>query len=70
MARPSVIADASAFICLGWVDQLQILPAGFCLRLELARRNSSCPQPQPGDVTPPLITLLEPVSAVLLSSLP
>jgi len=29
MARPSVIADASALICLGWVDQLQILPALF-----------------------------------------
>ena len=29
MARPSVIADASALICLGWVDQLQILPAIF-----------------------------------------
>jgi hypothetical protein len=27
MARSSVIADASALICLGWVDQLQILPA-------------------------------------------
>lgn len=29
MARSSVIADASALICLGWVDQLQILPAVF-----------------------------------------
>ena len=29
MARPTVIADASALICLGWVDQLQILPAIF-----------------------------------------
>jgi predicted nucleic acid-binding protein len=29
MARPSVIADASTLICLGWVDQLQILPAIF-----------------------------------------
>jgi len=29
MARPSVIADASTLICLGWVDQLQILPALF-----------------------------------------
>jgi predicted nucleic acid-binding protein len=29
MARPSVIADASALICLGWVDQLQVLPAVF-----------------------------------------
>jgi predicted nucleic acid-binding protein len=29
MARPSVVADASALICLGWVDQLQILPALF-----------------------------------------
>ena len=27
MARPSVVADASALICLGWVGQLQILPA-------------------------------------------
>jgi uncharacterized protein len=29
MARPPVIADASALICLAWVDQLQILPALF-----------------------------------------
>ena len=29
MARPSVVADASALICLGWVDQLEILPALF-----------------------------------------
>jgi alpha-tubulin suppressor-like RCC1 family protein len=32
--------------------------------------RSTCPQPQPGDVTPPLINLFEPVGAVLLSSLP
>lgn len=29
MARPTVVADASALICLGRVDQLQILPALF-----------------------------------------
>ena len=29
IARPTVIADASALICLGWVEQLQILPALF-----------------------------------------
>lgn len=29
MARPSVIADASTLICLGWVDQLQIVPGVF-----------------------------------------
>jgi predicted nucleic acid-binding protein len=29
MARPSVVADASALISLGWVDQLRILPALF-----------------------------------------
>jgi predicted nucleic acid-binding protein len=29
MARPIVIADASALISLGWVDQLQLLPALF-----------------------------------------
>jgi hypothetical protein len=29
MAPPSVVADASALICLGRVDQLQILPALF-----------------------------------------
>ncbi len=29
MARPSVIADASTLISLGWVDQLQVLPALF-----------------------------------------
>jgi alpha-tubulin suppressor-like RCC1 family protein len=39
-----------------------------CFPLDPTR--STCPQPQPGDVTPPLINLLEPVSAVLLSSLP
>jgi alpha-tubulin suppressor-like RCC1 family protein len=39
-----------------------------CFPLDPTR--SSCPQPQPGDVTPPVITLTEPVSAVLLSSLP
>jgi len=39
-----------------------------CFPLDPTR--SVCPQPQPGDVTPPQINLLEPVSAVLLSSLP
>jgi alpha-tubulin suppressor-like RCC1 family protein len=32
--------------------------------------RTACPQPQPGDVTPPLINLFEPVGAVLLTSLP
>jgi predicted nucleic acid-binding protein len=29
MARPVVIVDASPLICLGWVEQLEILPAVF-----------------------------------------
>jgi predicted nucleic acid-binding protein len=29
MARPSVVADASALISLSWIDQLRILPALF-----------------------------------------
>lgn len=29
MAQPSAVADASALISLGWVDQLRILPALF-----------------------------------------
>jgi len=29
MAQAPVVADASALICLGWVDQLQLLPAVF-----------------------------------------
>ena len=50
MARPSVIADASALICLGWVDQLQILPALFgrilvppAVATEATRRQSALP---------------------------
>jgi alpha-tubulin suppressor-like RCC1 family protein len=39
-----------------------------CYPLDPTR--SVCPQPQPGDVTPPVITLTEPTSAVLLSSVP
>jgi alpha-tubulin suppressor-like RCC1 family protein len=39
-----------------------------CFPLDPTR--SSCPQPQPGDVTPPVITLTEPPSAVLVSSVP
>jgi len=50
MARPTVIADASALICLGWVDQLQILPALFdriavppAVGAEVTHRESALP---------------------------
>jgi predicted nucleic acid-binding protein len=50
MARPSVVADASAIICLGWVDQLQILPALFgrivvppAVAAEATHRQSALP---------------------------
>jgi hypothetical protein len=39
-----------------------------CFPLDATR--STCPQPVPGDVTPPLITLTEPTSAVLVGSVP
>jgi hypothetical protein len=39
-----------------------------CFPLDGAR--STCPQPTPGDVTPPVITLAEPTTAVLVSSIP
>jgi len=39
-----------------------------CFPLDPLR--STCPTPVPGDVTPPAITLAEPTSAVLVSSLP
>lgn len=50
MARPSVVADASALICLGWVDQLQILPVLFgrilvppAVAAEATHRESALP---------------------------
>jgi predicted nucleic acid-binding protein len=50
MARPTVVADASALICLGWVDQLQILPALFgriavppAVATEATRRGPALP---------------------------
>ena len=50
MARPPVIADASALICLGWVDQLQNLPALFgriivppAVAAEATHRGSTLP---------------------------
>ena len=50
MARPPVIADASALICLGWVDQLQVLPALFgrivvppAVTAEVTHRRSALP---------------------------
>jgi len=50
MARPAVIADASTLISLGWVDQLQILPALFgrivvspAVANEATRRGSALP---------------------------
>jgi len=39
-----------------------------CFPLDPTR--TTCPQPVPGDVTPPVITLTEPTSAVLVSSVP
>lgn len=36
----------------------------------LDRTRSACPIPIPGDTTPPILTLREPVGAVLLSSVP
>ena len=39
-----------------------------CFPLDPTR--TTCPTPIPGDVTPPIITLTEPVSAVLISSVP
>lgn len=50
MARPPVIADASALISLGWVDQLHILPALFgrvivppAVAAEVTHRGSTLP---------------------------
>jgi hypothetical protein len=50
MARPSVVADASALICLGLVDQLQVLPALFgrivvppAVAAEVTRREPTLP---------------------------
>lgn len=50
MARPSVIADASTFISLGWVDQLHVLPALFerivvppAVAVEATRREAHLP---------------------------
>lgn len=50
MAQPRVIADASALICLGWVDQLQILPGLFgrivippAVAAEATHRHSALP---------------------------
>jgi predicted nucleic acid-binding protein len=50
MARPLVIADASALICLSWVDQLQVLPALFgrivvppAVAAEATHRGSALP---------------------------
>ena len=39
-----------------------------CFPLDPTR--STCPVPQPGDVTPPVITLSEPTNAVLVNSVP
>jgi predicted nucleic acid-binding protein len=50
MARSPVIADASALISLGWVDQLQVLPALFgriivppAVAAEATHRGSTLP---------------------------
>jgi predicted nucleic acid-binding protein len=50
MARPTVVADASALISLGWVDQLQILPTLFgriavppAVAVEVTRRGPPLP---------------------------
>jgi hypothetical protein len=39
-----------------------------CFPLDPTR--SQCPQPTPGDTTPPVITLTEPTNAVLIQSQP
>jgi hypothetical protein len=39
-----------------------------CYALDPTR--AQCPEPVPGDVTPPTITLGEPASAVLINSVP
>ena len=51
MARPSVIADASALISLGWIDQLHLLPGLFgrilvppAVAAEATRRESALPK--------------------------
>jgi predicted nucleic acid-binding protein len=50
MARPTVVADTSALISLGWVDQLPILPALFgriavppAVAAEATRRGPALP---------------------------
>jgi alpha-tubulin suppressor-like RCC1 family protein len=45
-----------------------VLDGADCYPLDAAR--STCPEPIPGDVTPPVITLTEPTGAVLVSSVP
>jgi predicted nucleic acid-binding protein len=51
VARPSVIADASALISLGWIDQLHLLPGLFgrilvppAVAAEATRRESALPR--------------------------
>ena len=50
MAQAHVVADASALICLGWVDQLELLPALFgrilvppAVAAEATHRGSALP---------------------------
>jgi alpha-tubulin suppressor-like RCC1 family protein len=45
-----------------------VADAADCFPLDSTR--SQCPQPNPGDTTPPIITLTEPTNAVLISSDP
>jgi hypothetical protein len=68
MARPTVIADASTLICLGWVDRLQVLPAVFgriivppAVAAEATHRGSALPSWV--DVRPPSRPLDERVVA-------
>ena len=39
-----------------------------CFSLDVTRWQ--CPPPQPGDTTPPIITLTEPTNTVLIGSIP
>ena len=73
MAPAHVVADASALICLGWVDQLQILPGLFgrivvppAVAAEATRRGSALPSWV--DVRPPTRPLDARVSAAQLGA--
>jgi hypothetical protein len=45
-----------------------VLDGADCYPLDIAR--NTCPEPVPGDITPPVITVTEPTNAVLVGSVP